>query len=124
VIWLMNELRDRGEQGTRVSAARATAPREGTDTFRDRRARSALSYMARRSGCDWRMSQLRTEFGRLLRAWPLFLRAFCEPSLCPRGCGGRIPRLLSPPLNMPEVSRGTGHGVAFDKDETKDRPRR
>jgi len=25
---------------------------------------------------------------------------------------------------MPEASRGTGHGVAFDQDETKDRPRR
>jgi hypothetical protein len=23
---------------------------------------------------------------------------------------------------MPEASRGTGHGVAFDQDETKDRP--
>ena len=45
-------------------------------------------------------------------------------SLSPSGVGGHIPRLLGSSLNMPEANRETRHGVAFDRDETKDRPRR
>src|SRR6516164_3646633 len=45
-------------------------------------------------------------------------------SLSPGGVGGHIPRLLGSSLNMPEANRETRHGVAFDRDETKDRPRR
>src|SRR5262249_6082776 len=67
-----------------------------------------------------RFVPIKDRFGRILRAGPPFLRA---PSLSPRGCGGHMPRLLSPSLNMPEASRGTGHGVALDQDETKG-PRR